>query len=445
MYRRVPADLTETTSLGGLFSIVAGVFMAILCVVEIISFMSHTTETMVVLDQSHDQMIRINFNITMLDLPCRFAVVDVLDVLGTNRMNITKNIEKWNLDEEGRRRFFQGRNREEREILHDDHHAELEVLLQNGEHAIPLTADSFDEYMQANEFTFVSFYAPWCVWCQRLAPTWEAFAEHVEAESIPIKVAKVDCVTHTQLCKDQKVHAFPTLRLFNRASPLPPDYNTDRTVAALASYVTRRLNVEEKRKNWPERDREYVEHPGCMLSGHLLVNRVPGNFHIEARSKAHNLNAVSTNLSHVVNHLSFGPLYQDEVLTRLEKFSSEFYVSNSLDGRMFVLDEYHKAHHHYVKVVGTLYEVPQRWGKEDMFTYQMLPETSVMSYAVDDVPEAKFSYEISPMAVIVKRTGRRWYEFGTSLFGILGGTFTVVGLLDSTLHRLLRPSTKLRS
>ncbi|GAB5032688.1 rab7 family, partial [Nannochloropsis oceanica] len=160
LYRRVPADLTETTSLGGLFSIVAGVFMAILCVVEIISFMSHTTETMVVLDQSHDQMIRINFNITMLDLPCRFAVVDVLDVLGTNRMNITKNIEKWNLDEEGRRRFFQGRNREEREILHDDHHAELEVLLQNGEHAIPLTADSFDEYMQANEFTFVSFYAP---------------------------------------------------------------------------------------------------------------------------------------------------------------------------------------------------------------------------------------------------------------------------------------------
>jgi hypothetical protein len=103
------------------------------------------------------------------------------------------------------------------------------------------------------------------VWCQRLAPTWEAFAEHVETEKIPIKVAKVDCVTHAQLCKDQKVHAFPTLRLFNKASPLPPDYNTDRTVAALASYVTRKLNVEEKRKNWPERDREYLEHPGCMV------------------------------------------------------------------------------------------------------------------------------------------------------------------------------------
>lgn len=68
-----------------------------------------------------------------------------------------------------------------------------------------------------------------------------------------------------------------------------------------------------------------------------------------------------------------------------------------------------------------------------------------MTYGVEDVPEAKFSYEISPMAVIVKKTGRRWYEFVTSLFGILGGTFTVVGLLDSTLYRLLKPATNLRS
>jgi hypothetical protein len=44
--------------------------------------------------RSCTRQIRINFNITLLDLPCRFAVVDVLDVLGTNRMNVSKNIEK---------------------------------------------------------------------------------------------------------------------------------------------------------------------------------------------------------------------------------------------------------------------------------------------------------------------------------------------------------------
>lgn len=33
---------------------------------------------------------------------------------------------------------------------------------------------------------------------------------------------------------------------------------------------------------------------------------MPGNFHLEARSKNHNLNPVMANLSHVVHHLSFG-------------------------------------------------------------------------------------------------------------------------------------------
>jgi hypothetical protein len=31
------------------------------------------------------------------------------------------------------------------------------VLLQNGEHAIPLLANSFDEYLDNNEYTFVNF------------------------------------------------------------------------------------------------------------------------------------------------------------------------------------------------------------------------------------------------------------------------------------------------
>jgi hypothetical protein len=30
-----------------------------------------------------------------------------------------------------------------------------------------------------------------CVWCQRLEPTWEKFAEDIEAAALPITVAKV--------------------------------------------------------------------------------------------------------------------------------------------------------------------------------------------------------------------------------------------------------------
>lgn len=94
--------------------------------------------------------------------------------------NVSKSIEKWQLDENGVRRIFNGRNREQRDIAHDTHHPDIEELHRNGIHAIPLDTEGFDDFLKEHHFTFVNFYAPWCIWCQRLEPTWEAFAEELE-------------------------------------------------------------------------------------------------------------------------------------------------------------------------------------------------------------------------------------------------------------------------
>jgi hypothetical protein len=120
-FRKIPADLTEATVVGATLSIAAGVFMAILFVVELWAFLSTTIETGVMLDTNAETLLRINFNVTMLDLRCDYAAVDVVDVLGTNSMNVTKNVEKWQLDETGKRMIFQGRNREQKAIQHDEH------------------------------------------------------------------------------------------------------------------------------------------------------------------------------------------------------------------------------------------------------------------------------------------------------------------------------------
>jgi thiol-disulfide isomerase/thioredoxin len=50
---------------------------------------------------------------------------------------------------------------------------------------------AWDAEVKEREFAFVDFFAPWCVWCQRLEPTWEKFAEDVEAAALPVTVAKV--------------------------------------------------------------------------------------------------------------------------------------------------------------------------------------------------------------------------------------------------------------
>ena len=59
-----------------------------------------------------------------------------------------------------------------------------------------------------------------------------------------------------------------------------------------------------------------------------------------------------------------------------------------------------------------------------------------MFYDEDAVPEAKFNYDISPMAVMTKREGRRWYDFITSVLSIIGGAVTVLGLIDGVIYQV---------
>ena len=62
----------------------------------------------------------------------------------------------------------------------------------------------------------------------------------------------------------------------------------------------------------------------------------------------------------------------------------------------------------------------------------------VMVYEENDVPEARFTYDLSPMSVTVARQPKRWYAFVTSICALIGGTFTVVGLLNGMLHVLFK-------
>ena len=68
-------------------------------------------------------------------MPCEFAMVDVVDILGTRSDNVTKNINKWQVDSSGVRRNYEGRNLEQKDLEHDTHHPDIVVLHQNGIHA----------------------------------------------------------------------------------------------------------------------------------------------------------------------------------------------------------------------------------------------------------------------------------------------------------------------
>lgn len=281
-YRRVPKDLTEATTLGAFMSVCAMLLMALLFSAETFAFAKTKIYTEIALDDNTAPQIQLNFNVTLYALHCDYVSVDVWDVLGTNRQNVTKNVEKWQVDADGNRRSFSGRNRETREVVYESHDQTLEELHENGVHVEEIeSTQHFTEFLQKHEMTFLNFYAPWCMWCQRLHPTWEKLAETVEEEGMPVGIASIDCVKHIDICRQQNIQAFPTLRWYEEGVYQAPPYKSDRTVDALHSFAKRKLELNAKFKDWSQNEKgkskehyrelyNVPENPGCQVSGTLM-------------------------------------------------------------------------------------------------------------------------------------------------------------------------------
>lgn len=65
------------------------------------------------------------------------------------------------------------------------------------------------------------------------------------------------------------------------------------------------------------------------------------------------------------------------------------------------------------------------------------------TYSSDSIPAAKFSFHLSPIQIVVKEEVKEIYKFVTSLCAIIGGVFTVAGILDSLVHQGVRIAKKI--
>ena len=64
----------------------------------------------------------------------------------------------------------------------------------------------------------VEFYAPWCPHCKHYAPKYMKLAAEVTAVQPSIKFYAVSCVAHSELCKQEKVRGYPTIKYFLQGS-----------------------------------------------------------------------------------------------------------------------------------------------------------------------------------------------------------------------------------
>jgi hypothetical protein len=80
----------------------------------------------------------------------------------------------------------------------------------------------------------------------------------------------------------------------------------------------------------------------------------------------------------------------------------------------------------------------------DVFTCADICGTSGASVATAELPAVKFPYDIDPMSVRVHRESEAFYSFVTKLLGILGGTYTLMSMMNSATQGTVNVVKKMR-
>lgn len=178
------------------------------------------------------------------------------------------------------------------------------------------------------------------------------------------------------------------------------------------------------------------EGEGCHVYGVLQVNKVAGNFHLapgrsfqQGSQHVHDLSPFTDrtfDLSHTIDHLSFGVDYPDR--------------KNPLDGVKVVQRGYdnplgqHGMYQYFLKIVPTTYqESDQVVLSTNQYSvtehFKPIPEMTNTN-----VPGLYFFYDLSPIKVHKMKMRMPFIEFVTSSCAIVGGIFTVSGIVDAVIY-----------
>jgi thiol-disulfide isomerase/thioredoxin len=287
LFRKVPRDLTQATNHGGLLSLAAILLLSAVMMLEIWTYAAGETRSKIVLDQNSESKLQIHFSLSFPELPCRFANVEVWDYLGNSKQDVSGSVEKKVLGGE------HGTDVKGQYIHNAIQHRKDDkaVMDLKSDHIIEASHANLATILGQVDYTFVLFYVNWCAFCKTVMPIWHELGLRVRQSGIHrIQIARVDCVTEATLCSETKVAAYPTFMMFKGQHPFEFEYNGHRNVDAFMAYIHQYVaeadaNKVDLKEHW---------HEGCLLSGVLEVNRVPGNFHVTAKSDAHNFDEKSS-------------------------------------------------------------------------------------------------------------------------------------------------------
>jgi len=375
-YPKTLEDFKTRTLGGATISVVASVFICFLFFSELAFYMNTEIVPELSVDVTRGEKLQINVDVVFPHLPCAFVGLDAMDVSGEAQLEIDHTVYKKRLDEHG-----------------NPITAAIEVEQQLGKPKPPAAAEAA---------ATTSTDKPPCGSCYG-------------AEQTP-----------EQCC--------------NTCDEVREAYRRKGWGFANAEHVE-----QCQREGFVDKLNEQ-RNEGCHIYGSLFVNKVAGNFHFApGRSfqnhhmHVHDLSPFKGgkfNLSHEINSLSFGKPFPG-ARNPLDGVKKATTVTGSAIYQYFVKivpTEYHNLDGDVLKT--NQYSVTEHFRQLDA-PQQAGPGGH--SHGGGGLPGVFVIYDNSPIMVTFKERRRSFTHFLTGVCAIVGGVFTVAGMIDSLVfHSVAR-------
>ena len=174
---------------------------------------------------------------------------------------------------------------------------------------------------------------------------------------------------------------------------------------------------------------------GCKLKGEFFLDAVPGVFIISPKAFSPTIERLRRegldyiNVEHIINDLSFGEKIHR---FKLLGFGFEQYgLMNTLARKKRINEKFPMVYQYYLKIV------PTKFSYYNGKTYNKYQYT-VNSFSENSIDRSAllfFRYDLSPITVEYKHTKMSFLTFLINVFAILGGVFTVAGIIDAIIHK----------
>jgi hypothetical protein len=169
---------------------------------------------------------------------------------------------------------------------------------------------------------------------------------------------------------------------------------------------------------------------GCNLHGHMIVKRVPGNWHISAHAHAELLGKFFPdnvmNVSHIIHSVGFG---DEAAMQELQGIDAS--VTNPLAGafKQSSAENPSISYEYFLTVVPTNYLKSNGLMVE---SYQFTANSNEVANRYR-IPAVYFRYEFEGVTVLFSDKTVPFYHFVVQVCAIIGGVFTVAGLISGLL------------